>query len=335
MTRSITVGIGRARCNWATSANEGAAEQRPAARRRADPGRRADAGPPLRHPAPGPPGRRGRQGRAPGARRVGAGGQSRHDRPRGPGRRRHVPAQQPVQAQRRPRPQERGRPRALPRPGRSLRRGRRELQGRHDGPPRPRLRRRPPSATRPSSTCPCPASATTTHRPTRPGPPTPRSSKPCPGSTTGPDAPARPPRPNPVGALGDISSGLFAVIGILAALRHRDATGQGQHVDVAMLDALLSMTDVVTNLWSLGLRPDKPMPLILDAFQAGDGFVVTQIVREHQFEALARLIGRRGRGSTTRGSPIVRAGGTTSRARSARPSRPGCRRGPDWRRSPN
>jgi crotonobetainyl-CoA:carnitine CoA-transferase CaiB-like acyl-CoA transferase len=104
--------------------------------------------------------------------------------------------------------------------------------------------------------------------------------------------PGEPPRPNPVGALGDISSGLFAVIGILAALRHRDATGRGQHVDVAMLDALLSMTDVVTNLWSLGVRPDRPMALILDAFAAEDGFVVTQIVREHQFEALARLVGR-------------------------------------------
>jgi crotonobetainyl-CoA:carnitine CoA-transferase CaiB-like acyl-CoA transferase len=104
--------------------------------------------------------------------------------------------------------------------------------------------------------------------------------------------PGEPPRPNPVGALGDISSGLFAVIGVLAALRHRDATGRGQHVDVAMLDALLSMTDVVTNLWSLGLRPDEPMPLILDAFAARDGYVVTQIVREHQFVALARLIGR-------------------------------------------
>ena len=104
--------------------------------------------------------------------------------------------------------------------------------------------------------------------------------------------PGEPPRPNPVGALGDISSGLFSVIGTLAALRHREATGVGQHVDVAMLDALLSMTDVVTNLWSLGVRRDKPMALILDAFHAQDGYVVTQIVREHQFEALARLIDR-------------------------------------------
>ena len=58
----------------------------------------------------------------------------------------------------------------------------------------------------------------------------------------------RPPVANPVGALGDISAALFATIGILAALRHRDRTGQGQYVDIAMLDALVSMTDIVTQL---------------------------------------------------------------------------------------
>ena len=45
------------------------------------------------------------------------------------------------------------------------------------------------------------------------------------------------------------------MIGILAALRHRDRTGVGQYVDIAMLDAMVAMTDVVTNFWSLGVRP--------------------------------------------------------------------------------
>lgn len=103
--------------------------------------------------------------------------------------------------------------------------------------------------------------------------------------------PGEPPRPNPVGALGDISSALFAVIGILAALRERDRTGVGQQVDVAMLDALISMTDVVTNMWSLGVRPDNPVHLILEAFRASDGYVVVQVVREHQFARLAELVG--------------------------------------------
>jgi crotonobetainyl-CoA:carnitine CoA-transferase CaiB-like acyl-CoA transferase len=105
-------------------------------------------------------------------------------------------------------------------------------------------------------------------------------------------APDAPPTTIPVGALGDISTGMFAVIGILAALRHRDMTGEGQHVDVAMLDAMLAMTDIVTNFWSLGVRPDEPVEVICEGFRASDGYVVLQIVREHQFARLAELIGK-------------------------------------------
>jgi formyl-CoA transferase len=107
---------------------------------------------------------------------------------------------------------------------------------------------------------------------------------------SGPD---RPPVTIPVGALGDISSALYSVIGILAALRHRDRTGLGQHVDIAMLDAMVAMTDVVTNFWSMGVRPEpgKGLEVICEGFRCSDGYVVAQIVREHQFEALAELIG--------------------------------------------
>ena len=105
--------------------------------------------------------------------------------------------------------------------------------------------------------------------------------------------PDRPPVANPVGALGDISSALFATIGILAALRHRDNTGLGQYVDIAMFDAVIAMTDVVANFWSLGVRPEpgKGLQIILDGFRTSDGYVVVQIVREHQFGKLADLIG--------------------------------------------
>lgn len=99
-----------------------------------------------------------------------------------------------------------------------------------------------------------------------------------------------PPRVIPAGALGDISTALFAVIGVLAALRHRERTGLGQYVDVAMLDSMLSMTDVVTNLWSLGERPDTRSGL-MSSFRASDGWFAMQVVREHQFEALATLVG--------------------------------------------
>lgn len=99
-----------------------------------------------------------------------------------------------------------------------------------------------------------------------------------------------PPRVTPVGALGDISSALFAVIGIQAALAHRERTGLGQWVDVAMLDAMIAMTDVVTNFWSLGRRSSE-LDGVMAAFRAADGYFAMQVVREHQFAALADLVG--------------------------------------------
>ena len=107
--------------------------------------------------------------------------------------------------------------------------------------------------------------------------------------------PDQPPVVGPVGALGDISSAMFAVIGTLAALRARDETGEGQYVDVAMLDAVVAMTDLVTNFWSMGLRPGGLGPLlIMDGFRAKDGWFVVQVGREHQFERLAKMINEPG-----------------------------------------
>jgi formyl-CoA transferase len=101
----------------------------------------------------------------------------------------------------------------------------------------------------------------------------------------------QPPTVNPVGALGDISAALFATIGILAALRHREATGHGQYVDIAMFDAVLAMTDIVTNFWSMGLRKGEMAPLIMHGFRAKDGWFVLQVGRPAQFGALVSLIG--------------------------------------------
>jgi formyl-CoA transferase len=95
----------------------------------------------------------------------------------------------------------------------------------------------------------------------------------------------------PAGGLGDIGTGLFAVIGVLAALRHREHTGLGQHVDVAMLDSLVSITDIVTNFWSMGLVRGDLGPLIMHAFQASDGWFILQVQREHQFAALTTVLG--------------------------------------------
>ncbi|MDQ2649723.1 MAG: CoA transferase [Actinomycetota bacterium] len=103
-----------------------------------------------------------------------------------------------------------------------------------------------------------------------------------------------PPLAAPVGALGDIGAALYAVIGVQAALRQRDRTGQGQQIDIAMLDAVVAMTDLVTNFWSLGLRGGALAPLIMHGFRAADGWFIVQVGREPQFAALAELVGQPG-----------------------------------------
>ncbi len=106
-------------------------------------------------------------------------------------------------------------------------------------------------------------------------------------------APGQPPAVSPVGALGDIGTAMFGVVGLLAALRHRDRTGEGQYVDIAMFDSMVAFADVVTNYWSMGMRPEPGagLPMILDGFESGDGWLIIQIGREHEFARLAELLG--------------------------------------------
>lgn len=105
-----------------------------------------------------------------------------------------------------------------------------------------------------------------------------------------------PPLMNPVPGLGDTGTGLFSVIGVLAALRHRELTGLGQYVDISMFDSMLSVGDYPLNVWSMGIQP-KPnekanQPGLAARFQACDGAFIVQTYRENQFERFARAVGR-------------------------------------------
>ena len=107
----------------------------------------------------------------------------------------------------------------------------------------------------------------------------------------------KPDRPPPVvvaGALGDIGSALFAVIGTLAALRERERSGVGQNVDVAMFDAMIAISDMPPLLWSMG-APERWAASgsigVCAAFAARDGHFVVAVFREHQFQRLANAVG--------------------------------------------
>ena len=101
----------------------------------------------------------------------------------------------------------------------------------------------------------------------------------------------QPPVPAPLGGAGDIGSALYAVIGVMGALRQRDRTGQGQHVDIAMLDCMVAFTDLVTNFWSMGIAEREMAPQIMHSFRAGDGWFVLICFREYEFTRLADAIG--------------------------------------------
>jgi formyl-CoA transferase len=101
-----------------------------------------------------------------------------------------------------------------------------------------------------------------------------------------------PPVPVPLGGVGDSGTGLFAVIGVLAALRHREQTGRGEHVDIAMFDCMLSLTDIVTNFWSMGLGEGELAPAIMHGFRAQDGWFILIVLREYEFARLTTCLGR-------------------------------------------
>ena len=78
-------------------------------------------------------------------------------------------------------------------------------------------------------------------------------------------------------AITDIGAGMWAVIAILAALRVRDRTGEGQHIDVSMLDSSVSwMTYVAGNYFATGQVPPRmgsahPSLVPYQGFEAADG----------------------------------------------------------------
>lgn len=99
------------------------------------------------------------------------------------------------------------------------------------------------------------------------------------------------PTVSPLGALGDTGSALFAIIGVLAALRHRDATGEGQYVDISMYDAMVALNDAGLSYWSMGMKDPGLAPLINHSFKAFDGYLIIQCGRPHMFKGLAELVG--------------------------------------------
>src|SRR5437773_7689046 len=111
------------------------------------------------------------------------------------------------------------------------------------------------------------------------------------GEPGGPPIKAAPP-------VADITSGIYAAYGILGALLERERSGVGQRVEVAMLDAVLSLyADVATNALSAGTKYGKfgsghPDLVPYQAFHARDGWFIVACLTNAFWKRLAPALGR-------------------------------------------
>lgn len=98
-------------------------------------------------------------------------------------------------------------------------------------------------------------------------------------------------------SITDITAGLFGIIGVLTALYHREKTGEGQYIDVAMLEgALAIMENACANYLVNGIVP-KPTgnyhtsSAPLQPFDTADGSILVAAPADMMFEKLTQVLG--------------------------------------------
>jgi crotonobetainyl-CoA:carnitine CoA-transferase CaiB-like acyl-CoA transferase len=105
--------------------------------------------------------------------------------------------------------------------------------------------------------------------------------------------------PQKVGvAVADLFTGMYATVAILAALRHRDATGQGQVIDMALLDTQLAMlANLGSNYLCSGKAPGRmgnahQNIVPYQVFEASDGYLILAVGNDRQFAKFCDIAGR-------------------------------------------
>ena len=104
--------------------------------------------------------------------------------------------------------------------------------------------------------------------------------------------------PQKVGvAVADLFTGMYATVAILAALRHRDATGEGQVIDMALLDTQVAMlANLGANYLVTGQAPRRAgnahqniVPY--QVFEVADGHLILAVGNDGQFERFCTVAG--------------------------------------------
>lgn len=96
----------------------------------------------------------------------------------------------------------------------------------------------------------------------------------------------------------DLFTGMYATVAILGALHHRDATGEGQHIDVSLFDSVMALgAGQISNYFLGGRVPGRignssPNIAPYQVFPCADGEMIVACANQQQFESLCRAIER-------------------------------------------
>lgn len=99
-------------------------------------------------------------------------------------------------------------------------------------------------------------------------------------------------------ALTDILTGLYACIGILTALTHRDKTGQGQYIDMSLMDVTVAamanqaMNYLVSNQSPQRMGNAHPNIVPYQVFATADGHLIITVGNDRQFCSLCEVLGK-------------------------------------------
>ena len=98
-------------------------------------------------------------------------------------------------------------------------------------------------------------------------------------------------------AYADMFTGLYATVAILAALRERDRTGRGAHIDMALLDTQVAVLGNQALYWMMSGDVPRRMGnghvnlVPYQAFRVADGEIVVAVGNDRQFERLCGILG--------------------------------------------
>ena len=96
--------------------------------------------------------------------------------------------------------------------------------------------------------------------------------------------------------IGDLGGGIFGCIGVLAAIAERDRTGVGQHVDISMLDAQISLLNYMATMHLMsghvptGIGNSHFVHVPYNSFPTADGHVIVACIGDAFFERFAAFI---------------------------------------------